>query len=190
MRERITVEQVKELTSEQQEGLREWWDPQLYDIALSCDNRPFEVYGSIVIGETDSEQTDYPTYSDLKTYHRVSGAMEEEDVAYYGKCELFPLLSIGQMISILHAHDKDFCLDRYHYVLHENGELCDALWEDVKRTLVRTLHPPELKPPRVGPAITMQQATEVLKDHWLKSIKEAMDEDPNESYKQIFKHKR
>ena len=78
MKRRITVEQLQELTEEQQQRLREWWKPTAWDVIV--------VYHGMGMKVTN-----------------VYNEMVSTD-----KKVCMPLLSIGQMIEMLQLYkDKD-----------------------------------------------------------------------------------
>ncbi len=123
MKRRITVEQLQELTEEQQQRLREWWKPQLYDVFIE-----------ILIDD-----------------EIIEGSIERE--TYEPSKEALPLLDIGQMIELLEekkmvTESLDIKapkgLINIYSVWYGNGdfpkkyeskELCDALWQAVKQVL-------------------------------------------------------
>ncbi len=86
MKERITVEQLRELTEEQQELLREWWEPQEYDVYY------FAMFDYVCVFSGRTE--DYDPWEEL-----------------YGNS--LPLLSIGQMIHMIQQRRYCFYLDEY-----------------------------------------------------------------------------
>lgn len=129
MKQRITVDQLKELSPEQQERLRERWKewrkPEEGDRFATPEHEHF-------IGETDG----------------MGGTFQLYDYKY-----ALPLLSIGQLIQLLKEHDK--CLSITHLMNYTDGknywcwqvelrhlnaweksyELVDALWEVLKEIL-------------------------------------------------------
>lgn len=137
MKQRITVEQLKELTPEQQGKLREWWKPQEFDVFVT----------------TESE------------YPKVVGYFENNSilVCEFGRKWLplngcLPLLSIGQCLKLLqeiaqkhwfedlysrteHKSEKDggwewsWCFGWGNYNEFEAQEFIDALWEAAKSIL-------------------------------------------------------
>lgn len=108
MKRRITVEQLSELTDEQEEKLRSLWIPQTGDIYFRMDY----TYDSPLL----CEEYDYVKVDKEKN-------------------SCLPLLDIGQMIEILHNNEIPFnppidISDKF-----EIDNLCDALWEAVKTLL-------------------------------------------------------
>lgn len=113
MKQRITVDQLNELTDQQKEKLREWWKPKKYDLYIDFTNRTVakETYVCMVHHEKWPNEV--------------------------------PLLSIGQMIEILrqkHAHQLTVIFWNMAYCQEDEewsstDELCDCLWEVVKAVL-------------------------------------------------------
>jgi hypothetical protein len=98
VKQRITIEQLQELTSAQERRLRTWWERQDGDRRYGCRPDPFE---------------------------RIT---EPDDRGYS-----LPVLNMGQMIEIIG-------LGRLEKVVHLTifwniPELCDALWDEVKKKL-------------------------------------------------------
>ncbi len=144
MRQHITVEQLWELTPEQQERLREWWEPKKGD---------WHYY--IKINHTDIISSGFKLDIELYTNHKE---------------DYLPLLSIGQCIELLHGRTLNgeiglYWSDKFSewnvfiggrldpkkeyssYRLNPNkeydgspssvleNELIDALWQAVKEVL-------------------------------------------------------
>jgi hypothetical protein len=114
MKQRITIEQLQELTEEQQQRLREWWKPQLYDVFIE-----------ILIDD-----------------EIIEGSIERK--TYEPSKEALPLLDIGQMIELLHSKPSAYelidicdCMDAYGGIIISEpiNNLCDALWQAVKQVL-------------------------------------------------------
>ena len=144
MKQRITVDDLQQLTDEQKQKLREWWKPEDGDW----------FYGSYGADENGfvAEQDEWQEY--ILTPYCV-------DSGHYGpslhECgakpdvNAIPLLSIGQMIELLqdrkleiHAPTKINSWWRVWYSSHINpapltkrkaDNLCDALFEAVKEIL-------------------------------------------------------
>lgn len=138
MKQRITIEQLNELSEEQKERLREWWwgaNPRLSDI-----------YAVKV------------KYDDITRYegpYVLSGHRDFHEDYHTG--EALPMISIGQMIEYLRTksrsvieegNDKfldvrvygdrstvDFHGKSYTDWTESDGELCDYLWLVVKEIL-------------------------------------------------------
>lgn len=114
MRERIGIEQLKELSKEQKQRLREWWQPQDPDVYV-------EEYGN------------------GKTVTRLIGT----GGLRYPEIDL-PLLSIGQMFSLLGTkiqsilhHENGQWIVFCHHIPYSKAELVDALWDAVIYELSR-----------------------------------------------------
>jgi hypothetical protein len=121
VKQRITVEQYKELTDKQKSILLQWWKPYKFDI----------IYWHVL----ESEET----YEDS-----VWRCAKKE--------ELIPLLSIGQLIELLHdkgSFNSEKPLEaKFNTSFTQNQtitidwfgrtadtELCDSLWEAVRDIL-------------------------------------------------------
>ena len=130
VKQRITIDQLNELTDEQKQRLREWWKPQGSDIYY---NTHFKTSNSIRVNE----------YTNIEAGN-IQNSLE-------GQNWLRPLLSIGQMIELL--QDKVACFNMSNMFARTDNssiglgvfkpksfdiradELCDALWETVKKLL-------------------------------------------------------
>ena len=125
MKRRITIEQLQELTQEQQEKLREWWLPEYGDWYLRVTPK----------GVIDSA----PFLFNLGDFQLIN----------YKEFKM-PLMDIGQMIQLLEPHYKQNeahgcfvwkLLNGHHQVFVDKTnkpckkELCDALWEAIKEAL-------------------------------------------------------
>jgi hypothetical protein len=130
MKRRITIQDLQQLTPEQQQKLREWWKPEDLDIAVDlwCDLMVFPIKSE------DSKIYEWP--------HRES----EINGQKYKLCETelagcLPLLNIGQMIELLgddwyySFFGTNTWVDGACLNVRYEGELCDALWEAVKGDL-------------------------------------------------------
>ncbi len=142
MKQRISVDQLQELTPEQKERLREWWKPQEHD-----------VFAARLSGMT--KESDFDVYEVMKD-GEITAALDPYDGhASFDKAECLPLLSIGQCIEFLRESvviggevdirlitgpewlvkfDKMWILGKKpnEYI---DTELIDALWEAVKKVL-------------------------------------------------------
>lgn len=110
MKQHITEEQLKELDIDKQNKLREWWDVKTGDIGMSLKTGKWELVGSSI--------------------NQVTASL------YYA-----PLLSIGQMIELL-GRSYQINSSATQWLVRDMGdigcaknELCDALWEEVKKKL-------------------------------------------------------
>lgn len=171
MKHRISISDIEALTLAQRESLRDIWIPEKYDIAVSsfCIDAVQDKYKWIefAIGEVylklngkvilrDLRLTDGfvklrdPEVSDKESY-------ELHEPTSFLKSDSLPLLTIGQMITMLHLLDKK----RYHFYLlsgnadyaceigdfnselksnilaksNVNDELVDVLWSTLKQIL-------------------------------------------------------
>jgi hypothetical protein len=108
VKQRITTEQLQELTPEQQQKLRELRKPTIGDVY-------------------------FHTLKDDNSYDRISSVNSEYS---YGFDNCLPLIGIGQMIEFLEDDLEDshhYCEIRW--CKHE--ELCDVLWQMTKEFLSR-----------------------------------------------------
>lgn len=137
MKQRITVEQLQELTDEQKERLREWWKPVAGDyFATPIATGSRKVIAHIAVAAN----------GELRYFDNNGRA--------WNKIEMLPLLAIGQMIELLldagkletasliintskndtgvfdgwRDHEDGICISR-------SSELCDALFAAVKAVL-------------------------------------------------------
>lgn len=126
MKQRITVQQLSKLSDEQKEQLRDWWNPETYDIAISHtgEDHCLDVNGNELYLVSDNEGTIPPL----------------------DKIHFLPLLSIGQMIQFIQENKpqlKGISKNRFGkwFVnidtaqLGYKDELCDALWEATTQIL-------------------------------------------------------
>jgi hypothetical protein len=121
--QRITIEQLNELSDDQKKRLRGWWEPEQYDVVRDLNhNATFDVY-----------------YKD--------GNLSDSYIDY-DKNDCLPLMNIGQCIKLLKDYGwdleiKDARIGIGFRVANDtrNGmgitrdELIDALWEAVKKVL-------------------------------------------------------
>lgn len=131
MKQHITVEDLQQLTEEQKQRLREWWNPQLGDLVYDG--------GKIQTLHVDLD-TDWFIYSG---YENAIHSKDWNDdfntphIANEVKAGCLPLLSIGQMMQLIRDHKE--------YDVHLNSllwisEPAGALWYEVKKILSK---PPE-----------------------------------------------
>lgn len=111
MKQRITVEQLQELTPEQRARLREWWEPQEYDVYVdeTC-NGELSIYGIL-------RWVDYPEIEARKKGKRL------------------PLLSVGQCIELLKEIGMNKLVHLDHIGAIQDDDFIDALWQAVKEVL-------------------------------------------------------
>jgi hypothetical protein len=117
MKQRITVEQLQELSERQQQKLREWWKPECGDWV--CDNAWEE--GLLHI-DFDTDWIVYNNYTD-----NLGFDWDEKVI----KDELSPLVNIGQMIELLGREQACRTMMREWH----SNELADCLWSAVKEVL-------------------------------------------------------
>lgn len=121
MKQKITTDQLNELSEKGKERLREWW------------GRDKQKYGDLFIYNGNGEG--------------LIGGVDEEGDPYRGLLDLdaMPLISIGQMIEFLDEHGKFINIWRglredWLIVINDDThiakpELSDALWEATKECL-------------------------------------------------------
>jgi len=142
MKQRITIDQLQELTPEQQEKLRELWQPQYRETFLLNGKRI------------------WTTERNVKVKTVVRANLSRYKVLQHGGNTLLldnclPLLSIGQLLQLLEdsgrfegLHKSDTDVEYKVYVaqndshgrneyIKSDSELVNALWQAVKET---TLH--------------------------------------------------
>lgn len=122
MKQRITVEQINELSDEQRKRLQEWWNPDINDVYTSTDKNMLNQATVFTIEEIDSSGFIYDWRFGVAQY----------------KNDCMPLLSIGQLIELTGAtgilkFNGGWALDEDAIEYHK--ELVDALWEEVKKVL-------------------------------------------------------
>jgi hypothetical protein len=119
MKQHITIDELNNLTAEQTERLREWWNPKLGDFYYDTVTKTESLF-------------DYDMENEFKENNR--------------EYRMRPLLSIGQMIELIQDKKpllKGISKNRFDkwFINIDNGmlgykdELCDALWETVKQLL-------------------------------------------------------
>jgi len=127
MKQRLSIKDVTQLSSTQQDHLRRIWEPERYDIAVSriCVDAENDQYrwlefaiGNINVlsnGEVilkDLRLTDgFVKISDSESHD--ADKFELQEPTAFHKSESLPLLTIGQMITMLHILDKR----KYHFYL-------------------------------------------------------------------------
>lgn len=127
MKQRISLADIEALTPAQLDNLRNIWTPERYDIAVSriCTNVETDEYkwlefavGDIVINAAGSMILKDLRLTDGYVKIMDGESAEDEDFALqeptsFVKTESVPLLTIGQMITMLHMLDKS----KYHFYL-------------------------------------------------------------------------
>lgn len=117
LKQHISTSDLQQLTPSQQEKLRELWQSRINDVFTTSDPTMLVQSDEFIIENIDSHGAIY-------------------DWRYgvgFLKKDCLPLLSIGQMLDILHARNSQF---GNHYIDFDwEGELIDALWNEVKSIL-------------------------------------------------------
>jgi len=149
MKQRITPEQLQELTSEQQEALRKWWKPEEWEL-IYVTNKGLNTFGQAMrITGINPACDSLP----MRLYVDVGG--------WCLKSEVLPLLSIGQCIELLNnkTNEQSFGYNDsgcfWTIFMGNRGignmvegskgrqfssyELVDALWIAVKELLQKPL---------------------------------------------------
>lgn len=135
MKQRISVEQLTQLTADQKDRLREWWKPD------ECNLITLEF--PLTASPQTTVITDVSTgYDGIQYWHIGRGFTAEKEL----KLRTLPLLSIGQCIQLLRDIGEldiairgmgtiDFYFKRPMMGLVGERELIDALWQAVKEVL-------------------------------------------------------
>ena len=127
MKQRLSIEDVTTLGFSQQDSLRRIWTPERYDIAVSriCVNAEKDEYKWLeyAVGDIEIRKNGSVVLSDLRLtdgFVKISDGESFDDENFelqeptsFQKSESLPLLTIGQMITMLHMLDKD----KYHFYL-------------------------------------------------------------------------
>lgn len=134
MKQRVSVEQLSELSEKAKERLRGWWSPQHGDTFNCTADKEDYVIGVGV-------------FYDEKKDRFITNYIDDCDVISRKEC--LPLLSIGQLIEFLDPNmPKFYSISKNTENLTTNEtawqvpllytaekELCDSLWAAVKSTL-------------------------------------------------------
>lgn len=132
MKQRISIDDVLALNAKQQSSLRSIWKPERYDIAVSklCVNAETDEYKwlEFAIGDIDVMKSGDVILKDLRLTDGYAKIMEGEsqddevrelhEPSAFLKSESIPLLTIGQMMTMLHMLDKSI----YHFYLLSGNE--------------------------------------------------------------------
>jgi len=127
MKQRLSIADVETLTASQQASLRRIWTPQRYDIAVSriCVNVETDEYKwlEFAIGDILVHKSGELTLKDLRLTDGYVKIMEGESMdaeefqlqepTSFSKTDTLPLLTVGQMITMLYMLDKS----SYHFYL-------------------------------------------------------------------------
>ena len=127
MKQRLSITDVETLSSSQQNALRRIWLPERYDIAVShiCVNAETDEYRwlEFAIGDIVIRKDGDLVLKDLRLTDGYVKIMEGESIdaeefqlqepTSFSKSDTLPLLTIGQMITMLYMLDKS----KYHFYL-------------------------------------------------------------------------
>ena len=127
MKQRLTIDEVTTLSFSQQESLRKIWIPERYDIAVSrvCVNAEKDLYKwlEFAVGDIVVHWNNETILNDLRLtdgFVKINEGETADDDNFelieptaFLKSETLPLLTIGQMMTMLHMLDKE----RYHFYL-------------------------------------------------------------------------
>lgn len=120
MKQRITVEQLMELTEEQRANLRKWWQPQLFDVITTMDEDTTSFHETNTFCVTSIEDG-------LLIDVRFDAILFKEDS--------LPLLSTGQCIDYLGDILISLKLDTCGWVIESKGMItrkCDSCGTEEK----------------------------------------------------------
>ena len=127
MKQRLSIDDVTVLNYSQQDNLRRIWTPERYDIAVSriCVNAERDEYKwlEFAVGDITVRKNGAVILQDLRLtdgYVKIIDGESSEDEQFelqepssFQKAESLPLLTIGQMITMLHMLDKE----EFHFYL-------------------------------------------------------------------------
>ena len=127
MKLRLSIPDVEALSSSQQANLRRIWIPQRYDIAVSrmCVNVQTDEYRwlEFAVGDIVVRSDGDLTLKDLRLtdgYVKIADSetpdaeeFELQEPTSFRKSDTLPLLTVGQMITMLYMLDKS----EYHFYL-------------------------------------------------------------------------
>lgn len=137
MKRRITIEQIQELTDGQIQKLRGLWEPQYGDLILFY----------------DTALRRYHNESIVYSYDPYNGRIRDVTSRILEKRVCLPLFNIGQMFELLESQKHQYGVrklqqiysNKYQYYEYLDtpekqfykpyDELCDVLWEAVKKLL-------------------------------------------------------
>ena len=101
MRQRITIEQLQQLSPEQQERLREWWEPTEGDCFVLLDTRDKNVYGELTENKELQRPQFFGSHEEEGTVCDILFSRTHEYGIVTPESNCLPLLSIGQCIELL-----------------------------------------------------------------------------------------
>lgn len=117
MKQRITAEQLNELTDKQKQKLWEWWKPELYDFGYDIKEKAPFVRSDLSFPKS---KYDYP----LLSVGQMIELLESKD----------DCLNIIKRTD-LEGWGYEIQLRHLKYFKFQISELCDALWQAVKEVL-------------------------------------------------------
>ena len=164
MKQHISAEQLSELTQEQKDRLREWWEPSLHDLFMCGENA-----SPLTVRKTTYEGSKiYCGVQDVPLRFYIQSKLTYEDYCldkkdtYRHKSQCLPLLSIGQCIELLKDKGtlQEGYVDEYGlgclvddtylngsvkscwqlgiiWAIEKYPEFIDALWQAVKEVLLK-----------------------------------------------------
>ncbi len=156
MKQRITVEQLNELSEKGKKILRGWWEPKVGDKFITKYSSTYVIYGENDLDSSgDQLLTDQPVDSGYYGWNNYENFPPDKDSIEKTKRykevreDALPLLSIGQMIEFLSPYSQTFIIEDHgtnwkitfdvvgvdKEPVTKRIELYDALWEAVKEIL-------------------------------------------------------
>ena len=154
MKQRLSIADLEVLSPSQQMNLRRIWTPQRYDIAVSriCVNVETEEYKwlEFAVGDITVRNSGELILKDLRLTDGYVKIMEGESMdaeefqlqepTAFSKFDSLPLLTIGQMITMLYMLDKS----EYHfYLLSGNEEFACEIGDFNSNLKAKILNKPE-----------------------------------------------
>ena len=154
MKQRLSIADVESLSASQQTSLRRVWAPQRYDIAVSrvCVNVETDEYKwlEFAVGDIEVRGNGELVLKDLRLTDGYVKIMEGESIdaeefslqepTSFTKQDSLPLLSIGQMITMLYMLDKS----KYHfYLLSGNNDYACEIGDFNSKLKAKILNKPE-----------------------------------------------
>jgi hypothetical protein len=130
MKQRITIEQIEELTDSQKSKLNEWWKPAIGDPFIN--QRGMKLFVDETIEGVNGLQIRFVSVPITYPYQ----SHDEDGQSLIHKSRCLPVLSIEQMIEYLNDNNirpdliesNRWWIDRW-----EKRDSCDQLWDRVKQ---------------------------------------------------------
>jgi hypothetical protein len=119
MRQRITIEELNELTDEQKVRLKEWWKPHFGDFF-------------IWFGQSDQEDIVLGHEYTHEKCARINSLQEGLRLEFN---DCLPLLSIGQCIEILQSSNTDWTPNGSDW---DEPDIIEVLWNKIKKVFQPT----------------------------------------------------